>query len=271
MKIMRYAALFLVWASVASAALVEHTETYTDGTTEMRGYIVYDDAFEGLRPGVMVVHEWWGQNENARHRARMLAEQGYLALAVDMYGEGKVVEEPTTARDLAMGVLSNMQVCVSRLRAARALLDSQTQVDPSRVAVVGYCFGGTAALGLARAGEDVDVVASFHGSLGTKMPPREGSVAARVLVYQGSEDAVAPQAEILAFEKEMKRAKVNYKIVIYPGAKHAFSVPESDRYAEEFNLPVAYDANADQASWEDLLAELKAAFSPAVEVVAPTE
>ncbi len=257
------ALLFCV--SAASAALVERTQTYTDGATEMHGFIVYDDAFSGLRPGVLVVHEWWGQNDEARRRARMLAERGYIALAVDMYGEGKVVTHPDEAKALATGVLSNMQVCISRLRAARALLDSQTQVDPAHVALVGYCFGGTAALALARAGDDFDVIASVHGTLGTKMHPRENSVSARVLVYQGSDDAAAPPNEILAFEKEMKAARVNYKIVVYPGAKHAFTVPEADRYAEEFHLPVGYDAEADRLSWEDLLEELQAAFDkPAV-------
>lgn len=247
-------------ATTASAALVEREETYTDGTLSMRGFIVYDDAVEGLRPGVLVVHELWGQNEYVRRRARMLAEQGYIAMAVDLYGEGKASEHPKEASEFASAVLANMQLGVSRLRAARALLDVQPQTDPAREAAIGYCLGGAAVLHMARAGEDLALVASFHGVLATLTPARRGVVKSRVLVYHGAADIVVPEADVQTFEQEMKSAEVDYKLTSYPDAKHGFTVPEADERAAKYDLPVAYDAEADQASWQDLLNELKAAF-----------
>ncbi|MCZ7592179.1 MAG: dienelactone hydrolase family protein [Kiritimatiellae bacterium] len=246
----------------ASAKLVEQEETYTAGDTEMRGFIVYDDAVEGLRPGVLVVPEWWGLNDYARHRARMLAEQGYIAMAVDMYGNGAVMDNPGDAGEAATAVLSNPQLALSRMRAARALLDAQTRMDPARLAVIGYCFGGTIALNFARAGEDAKLIASFHGGLAAKTSARPGEIKARVIAYRGLADVTVPEEVVKAFKKEMKDAGADYKLIEYPDAKHGFTVVENDARAAEFNLPIGYNAAADANSWSDLLAELKTTFAP---------
>lgn len=263
MKIAAITVMAAMLAGPISAKLVEHEETYTVGDTEMRGFIVYDDALEGLRPGVLVVPEWWGLNDYARHRARMLAEQGYIAMAVDMYGGGAVMDNPGDAGEAATAVLSNPQLALTRMRAARGVLNAQTQMDPSRFAVIGYCFGGTVALNFARAGEDASLIAAFHGGLASKIYARPGEIKARVIAYHGLADASVPEEVVSAFKKEMEAAEANYKIVEYPGAQHGFTVKENDARGKEFNLPISYNAAADTGSWNDLLVELKAAFSPA--------
>jgi dienelactone hydrolase len=247
-------------AGVASAGLVEREVEYTDGATTMRGFLVYDDQKEGLRPGVLVVHEWWGHNEYARRRARELAEQGYIALAVDMYGEGRTAAHPADAGRFAAEVMRNRAVGVARFRAARAFLEQQPQTDPARLAAIGHCFGGAVVLHMARIGEDLKLVASFHGSLGTDTPARPREVRARVLVYHGGADALVPEADVVGFEKEMRRAEAEYRLVVYPDAPHSFTVPEADAKAAEFGLPIGYNAEADRASWSDLLENLREVF-----------
>ncbi len=251
--------LTLAFALSASAALDERVVEYTDGETTMRGFLVFDDAQEGLRPGVLVVHEWWGHNDYARRRARELAQQGYIALAVDMYGEGRTAEHPAEAGAFATAVLQNKPVGVARFRAARAFLEQQPQTDAARIAAIGYCFGGAVVLHMARIGEDLKAVASFHGSLATDTPAG-ADVRARVLVYHGGADALIPEADVSRFETEMRRSNADYRLVIYPKAKHSFTVPEADQKAAELGLPLGYDADADAASWADLLQNLREVF-----------
>jgi dienelactone hydrolase len=258
--VLRLFAIWLVVAGVASAGLVEREVEYTDGATTMRGFLVYDDQQEGLRPGVIVVHEWWGLNEYARGRARELAKEGYIALAVDMYGEGRQAEHPNDARLFATEVMKNKAVGVSRFRAGRAFLEQQPQTDPARLAAIGYCFGGAVVLHMARIGEDLRLVASFHGSLGTDSPARPREVRARVLVYHGGADTLVPASDVAAFEKEMQLAEADFRVIVYPDAPHSFTVPEADAKAAEFNLPIGYNEEADRASWSDFLANLREVF-----------
>lgn len=242
------------------AELEEREVEYSDGAATMRGWIVYDSAIEGLRPGVLIVHEWWGLNEYAKQRARELAKEGYVALAVDMYGDGKTAAHPDEAGAFASAVLKNKPTAVSRFRAARSFLEQQTMIDPTRLAAIGYCFGGAVVLHMARIGEDLKLVASFHGSLATDTPARRGEVRARVLVYHGGADPLISPSDVEAFEREMKRAEADYRLVVYPDATHSFTVPDADTKAKEFGLPLAYNAEADAASWQDLLANLRDVF-----------
>ncbi|HMP76465.1 MAG TPA: dienelactone hydrolase family protein [Kiritimatiellia bacterium] len=262
MRIILSAFLVVALACSARAALVEQEVDYSDGTTTMKGFLVWDDATEGLRPGVLVVHEWWGHNEYARRRARELAREGYIAMAVDMYGEGRTAEHPKDAGAFAGEVMGNMAQAAARFRAARVFLETQTQTDPARLAAIGYCFGGGMVLHMARIGEDLAVVASFHGSLRTVSSARPGEVRARVLVYHGGADVLVPPEDVVAFEQEMTKAGVNYKFVTYPDAPHSFTSPEADDKAVKFELPLGYDAEADRASWADLLEELSRRFQP---------
>jgi dienelactone hydrolase len=244
----------------AQAAIKGEEVAYKAGNTVHKGYLAYDDAVTGKRPGVLVVHEWWGHNEHARNSARKLAEAGYVALALDMYGDGKRADHPDQAGKFAGEVGKNLPLMKSRFEAGMKLLRKQAQVDDKRMAAIGYCFGGSVVLQMAREGENLRGVASFHGGLATEHPAKPGKVKARVLVLNGAEDAMVPAEQIAAFKKEMESARVDYRLVNYPGAKHSFTNPDADANGAKFNMPLAYNAKADQESWAELQAFLKLVF-----------
>jgi dienelactone hydrolase len=226
----------------------------------LKGYLVYDDAAKECRPAVLVAHEWWGHDEHARNSARKLAEAGYVALAVDMYGGGKQTDHPDNVGKFSGEARKNLPLMKSRLEAGMQLLRKQPQVDGKRLAAIGYCFGGTVVLEMARAGEDLRGVASFHGGLATEHPAQPDKTKARVRVMNGAEDPFVPPEQIAAFKKEMESAKVNYKFVSYPGAKHSFTYPDADANGAKFELPLACNATADQESWAELQSFLKLVF-----------
>ncbi|MBI2840970.1 MAG: dienelactone hydrolase family protein [Acidobacteria bacterium] len=225
---------------------------YTAGGVTLKGYLVYDESATAKRPGVLVVHEWWGQNEYARKRARMLAELGYTALAVDMYGEGKTAEHPDEAGKFSSETMKNFPVAKARFQAAIDLLKRQPTVDPSRLAAIGYCFGGGVVLNMARQGVDLLGVASFHGNLTAVEPAKPGALKAKIRVYTGGDDKFVPVEAIEAFEKEMTEAKADYKVMILPGALHSFTNPDATEVGTKHSLPLAYNADADQVSWADM-------------------
>jgi len=248
------ATLLGLLGSMPVAAAVEGREIdyrAADGTV-LKGYLAVDAAAAGRHPGVLVVHEWWGHNDYARQRAEMLAALGYPALAVDMYGDGRQAGHPEDAGKFAAAVRSNLPLMQERFRAALALLRAQPQVDPQRVAAIGYCFGGSVVLEMARAGVDLKGVASFHGSLEGGSTARTGQVTAQVLVLNGAADSFIPAEQIAAFKAEMEAAGVTYRFVNYPGALHSFTNPDADDYARRFNMPVGYHAEADRESWAEL-------------------
>lgn len=238
----------------------EEVSYEADGVT-MKGYLVYDKNKQGKRPGVLVVHEWWGNNDYARKRADMLAELGYTALAVDMYGDGKVVSTPEEAQAAAGAVYGNLEGARARFQKAQEILSLHDTVAADDVAAIGYCFGGGIVLHMARTGADLDGVASFHGSLTTKTPAEAGKVEAKVLVLHGAADPMVPPADVEAFKKEMDAAKVDYTLKAYEGATHAFTNPAATEAGKKFNLPVAYDATADQQSWDELKGFLEKIFA----------
>jgi dienelactone hydrolase len=223
---------------------------YTAGDVTLKGYLAYDENKEGPRPGVLVVHEWWGHTEYARRRARMLAELGYTALAVDMYGDGKTANHPDDAGAFANAVMSNMDVGQQRFEAALAVLKNHPTTDPEQVAAIGYCFGGAVVLHMARRGLDLDGVVSFHGALNTQAPAQPGMVNAPILVLHGADDQFVPQEVVDQFRQEMDAAGATYEFIAYPGAMHSFTNPEADSLAEAFQMPVSYNAAADAQSWE---------------------
>ena len=236
---------------VGAAAAGEEVSYSADGTT-LKGYIARPAKADGKRPGVLVVHEWWGNNDYPRKRADMLAQLGYVALALDMYGDGKVASHPKDAGAFAGEVRKHMDVAEKRFRAALALLASQRDVDTGRIAAVGYCFGGGMVLEMARRGLPLAGVVSFHGSLPTQTPARPGGVKAKVLVLNGADDPFVKPEQIEAFKKEMDAAGVDYRFISYPGAVHAFTNPDATENGKKFNLPLAYDADADRKSWEEM-------------------
>lgn len=251
----------LMFVAAAAHAAVQGKEvSYSANGTTLKGYIAYDDAVQGKRPGILVVHEWWGHNEYARMRARMLAEQGYTALAVDMYGDGKQAHHPDDAGKFASEVSKNAKLAKARFDAALKLIRKQKTVDAANIGAIGYCFGGSVVLNMARMGEPLKAVVSFHGGLGTESPAEAGKVKARIASFTGEDDPMIPATQVAAFRQEMDKAGVSYKAVTYPGAKHAFTNPDADKYGQEFKLPLAYNAAADKASWDEGLAFLADAF-----------
>ena len=250
-----FALSFSLNASEESAENLHTQEIeYQSDDALLTGYLAYDSSIEGKRPGVLVVHEWWGHNQYARKRAEMLAEQGYVAFAVDMYGDGKLADHPEDAGNFMQQVTSSMPLAEKRLAAAMAILNQQDVTDSSKTAAIGYCFGGAMVLHLARIGTDIDGVVSFHGSLGTKTPAAKNTVKASVLVLHGADDAFIPQEQVDAFKAEMKDAEVEYEFIAYPNVKHSFTNPEADQFSEKFNLSaLKYDQHADEDSWNRML------------------
>ena len=256
--------IFFVMASVTStvfAKVVGEEVEYQGGGVTMKGYLAYDDSIKGKRPGVLVVHEWWGHNEHARNSARKLAALGYTALAVDMYGDGKTADHPKDAGAFAGAVRKNMDNATARFEAAKKLLAEHKTTDSNHIAAIGYCFGGGVVLEMARRGLDLDAVVSFHGSLGTQSPAQPGKVKAKVLVCNGEADPFVKPEEITAFKQEMKNAKVDFKFKSYPDAKHSFTNPAATENGKKFDLPLAYNEAADKQSWADMKAFLKQAFN----------
>jgi dienelactone hydrolase len=238
---------------MANAAVKgEPVEYSADGVT-LKGYLAYDDASQDKRPGILVVHEWWGHNAYARKRADMLAEMGYVALAVDMYGDGKQADHPDDAGKFAGELRQNMPLAQTRFQAAMDFLNQQAQADSSKTAAIGYCFGGGVVLEMARKGLPLKGVASFHGSLApTGEPAQVGQVKASVAVFNGEADKMVPAEQVAGFKQEMEAAKVDYQYVGYPNVLHSFTNPEADVFAEKFGMPIKYDADADKDSWAKL-------------------
>jgi dienelactone hydrolase len=248
-------------ASAASAKVTGREVEYKTGDTVLKGYLVQNSAVKGKRPAVLVVHEWWGHNEYARKRARMLAEQGYVALAVDMYGDGKTAQHPDDAGKFAGEVMKNMAIGEARFNAALDFIKQQPAVDPERIAAIGYCFGGGIVLHMALRGADLKGVASFHGILSIDSPATDGAVKAKVLVFNGEADKMVPPAQVVAFKEKMTKAGASFRYVGYPGVMHSFTSPDADALAEKFKLPMAYDKKADKDSWAQTKKFLKEIFA----------
>lgn len=252
------ALVLLAFSQAGLAAIVGKDVRYSAGDATMRGYLAYDDAIQGKRPGVLVVPEWWGVNDYGRKRARMLAEQGYVALVVDMYGAGQTANNPKEAGALAGTVNKNPKLALARFQAAEKFLNKQAGVKKGELAALGYCFGGGVVLNMARLGEPLKAVVSYHGVLASDIAIKPGEVKAKLRVFNGAADPIVPPAQVESFKTDMDNAKVDYVLVDYPDVKHTFTNREADSYATQFGLPLKYDANADADSWAKTLEFLKA-------------
>ena len=208
---------------LGSATLYGSSETAKDATS-----------------GVIVVHEWWGLNQYAKDRAKMLAEEGYTAIAVDMYGHGKVADHPNDAQGFMQAALANPEQVNARFNAAKGHLKiSKENVDPSRVFAMGYCFGGAVVLNQARLGNDLAGVASFHGSLGAAVEAKPGDIKGKVMVAHGGADPLVPDEQVTAFVQEMLALDVDLKFLSFPQAVHSFTNPEATEKGEKFGLPLS--------------------------------
>jgi len=236
--------------SATSSSLKEENVTYSDNGVTMNGYLVYDANKQGKRPGVIVVHEWWGLNDYPKMRARKLAELGYVAFALDMYGNGKTVDNPTDAGKISGPFYQDLKMTKSRFDAALNKLKTYSEVDTSNIAAIGYCFGGGVVLNVARLGDDLKGVVSFHGSL--MNVPVNKNLKTKFLVCHGAADQFVKQQDVAQFKKEMDSINADYTFKQYPNAMHAFTNPAATETGERFKIPIKYDAQADSASWNDM-------------------
>ncbi|MBC7828539.1 MAG: dienelactone hydrolase family protein [Chitinophagaceae bacterium] len=232
-------------------SIKEETVNFSMDSVTSTSYVVYDENKTGIRPVVLVLPEWWGLVDYPKSRARQLAELGYLAMAVDIIGNGKTADNPEAAGTMTMPFYADAQMTLRRLNAAIAKIKTMPQADTSKVAAIGYCFGGGILLNTSRIGLDVDGVVSFHGSLnGT--PVNKDLLKAKILVCHGAADSFVPEQDVVAFRKSMDSINANYVFKSYPYATHAFTNPAATETGKKFNLPIAYNAAADTASWNDM-------------------
>ena len=236
----------------ATVAIKEEPVSYALDGTNYKGFVSYDSNVQGKRPAVLVVHEWWGLNDYARMRARKLAELGYIAMAVDMYGSGKTGDDPKAAQALATPYYKDPTLAKPRLDAAINKLKTFPQTDSTRMAAIGYCFGGYIVLNAAKLGADLKGVVSFHGDL-SGVPVNKDLLKAKILVCHGDSDQFV-NSQVAGFKKSMDSAKVDYTFKHYPNATHAFTNPASTENGKKFNMPIRYNAEADASSWNDMKA-----------------
>lgn len=240
-------AAILCSGALARAEVKTRPVTYSYEGVTLKGHLAWDDAVQGKRPGVLVVHEWWGLNDYARKRAEQLAQLGYVAFACDMYGEGKTTEHPKEAGALAGEVRKNLKTWQGRAQAALQVLRDDERVDASKLAAIGYCFGGSTALQLAYSGADLDAVVTFHAALPVPEPGQAKATRAKLLICHGAQDKFIPDETIAKVRAAWEDAQVDYTLVYFSGAVHSFTVPGID----EKKVPgLAYNADADRRSWQ---------------------
>jgi dienelactone hydrolase len=236
MKLGLSVATLLTLAAMSRAAIHTETVAYKHGDTELEGFLAYDDAQPGKRPGVLVVHEWLGLNNHAKKRAEMLARLGYVAFALDMYGKGVRGTSPQDGPKLSAPYKANRDLMRARAAAGLAVLRGHGRVDPAKVAAIGYCFGGTTALELARSGANLAGVVSFHGNLETPLPAQKGQMKAKVLVCHGADDPFVPTQEVLTFEDQMRKAGADWQFIAFGGCGTASPTPAPDRTSRAASL-----------------------------------
>jgi len=251
MKYVFATALALTCAIRTQAALHTEVVEYRHGDTALEGYLAYDNAVQGKRPGVLVVHEWTGVGPYVKKRVEQLARMGYLAFALDMYGKGIRPKTPQEAGAQAGIYRADRPLMRARANAGLEVLKKHELADPRRIAAIGYCFGGGVALELARSGADIAGVVSFHGNLDTPNPDDAKKIKARVLVLHGGDDSFVPASQVAAFQEEMRKAKVDWQLIIYGGAVHSFTNPEA---GNDPSRGAAYNEKADNRSWEAMKA-----------------
>ncbi len=239
--------LLCLWSVNASAELRTETIEYKYGDTILEGYLAYDNAVKVKRPGVLVVHEWWGNNAYSKRRAEQLAKLGYVAFALDMYGKGLIAKDAKEAGKLAGIYRSDRKLMREHANAGLEVLRKHELTDTKRMAAIGYCFGGTTILELARSGAPLSGFVSFHGGLDTPDPKDAANIYGKVLVLHGGDDPYVTAEQMAAFQDEMRKARVDWQVVVYGGAVHSFSNPDS---GNDKSKGLAYDEKADRRSWE---------------------
>jgi dienelactone hydrolase len=232
---------------------------YDSNGTQAKGYVAFDENQIGKRPVVIIVHEWWGLNEYAKSRARQIAALGYFAFDADLFGNGQLANNPAEAMALTKPYYSNPENTLKPIEDALAKAATFPQADISRAAAMGYCFGGFVVVNAAKLGASLKAVVCFHGRL-TGVEPKKDLLKAKVLICQGGDDALVPLSDQLAFKKSMDSIGAQYRFITYPGASHAYTNPEATALGNKFNMPIAYNASADAASWKEMQAFFLSVF-----------
>ena len=235
----------------AKPMLKEENVTYMADGVALKGFVVYSESKAGKRPAVLVVHEWWGLNDYVKNRARQLASLGYIAMAVDMYGDGKTAANPKQAQEMTNPFYANPQLAKTRLDAALNKIKEFKQTDAANIAAIGYCFGGSVVLNSAKLGADLKGVVSFHGGL-AGAPANKKLLKAKILVCHGAADKFVSEKDVNSFKNEMDSIHADYTFKIYANATHAFTNPDATKIGKEFNMPIEYNEAADKASWIDM-------------------
>ena len=220
------------------------------GDTSHKAYLAFDEQTAGAKPGIIVLHEWWGMNDNIHRRVHMLAELGYAAMAIDLFGDGKIAADVEDAASMMNNALGDLDHTATILEQGYQLLVSQTVVDSERTAAIGYCFGGAMALHSARSGIPLTGVVSFHGALGATRQIAPGDIKGKILICHGEADSMVTMDDLAGFKAEMDGAGATYEVITYPGAKHGFTNPEADTNAAKYSIDVGYQEQADEQSWD---------------------
>ena len=247
MRVLILGVAMLIGTGAAHAAVQTKVVQYKHGDAILEGYLAWDDSIQGRRPRVPVAHDWTGPGDYVEMRARKLAEMGYVAFALDMYGKGVRPKTPREAAAQAGIYKRDRQLMRARVRAGLEVLRASPLCNPRRVAAIGYCFGGSCVLELARSGADIAGVVSFHGGLDTPTPADARNIRCKVLVLHGGDDPHVPRKDVEAFEDAMRAGGVDWQLVVYGGAVHAFTNPDA---GNDKSRGAAYDAQADRRSWE---------------------
>jgi len=249
-----------IYGQKPSHMIKEENVSYSADGVQLKGFIAYDQAQKGIRPVVLVVHEWWGLNDYPKMRARMLAEMGYLAMAVDIFGDGKVAANPQEAQQLAGQFYQNPGLAKKRFDAAIDYIRQSPLADKTEIAAIGYCFGGSVVLNSAKMGSELKGVVSFHGGL-AGVPADKKLLKSQILVCHGGSDKFVSQKDIDTFRHQLDSIGAKYSFKVYPDATHAFTNPGSTETGKKFSMPIAYNAVADKNSWNDMKEFLASIFN----------
>lgn len=247
----------IILSTTVHAKVVTQVIPYQENGINLEGYLAYDDVIEGKRPGILVVHEWWGLNDYARRRAEQLAQMGYTAFALDMYGKGKVTRHPQQAAEWMKQVNSNTQIWRQRALAGLAVLKKDPHVDPNRVAAIGYCFGGATVQQLAYSSADIKGVVSFHGSLIAPSGEQEKPIKSKILICHGASDPFVKAGDVEHYIAAMEQSGADWQMIIYGGAKHSFTNPSADSAGM---VALKYSPSADHRSWKQMQTFFKELF-----------
>ncbi len=244
-----YILTMLMGLTAVEAKILTKTVAYHHNGVTLEGYLAYDDSIKGKRPGVLIVHEWWGLNDYALNRAKQLAAMGYVAFALDMYGKGKVTQHPNQAAEWMKQINQNITAWRERAMAGLEVLKKESRTDSKRIAAIGYCFGGATVQQLAYAGADLRGVVSFHGSLIPLTNVQASDVKAKILICHGSADPFIKTEQVNNYLTAMENSGLDWQMIFYGGAKHSFTNPDADKAGM---AALSYNKSADQRSWQHM-------------------